>query len=843
MAEITDMKLAFTNKKKPEVMQYKKAYEKHWKNISVAHPERFEPAHNKGLTIKQVNDRIDNYFVNYVRKGTIKSVRSILISNICTFYNLLALIIGVILIWNMAVLGDHLPPEERMGISNLLFLGIFGANIIIGIVQELRSKFTLERLSIIASAKVSVLRESKKYVVLPEDVVLDDVVMLETGNQIQADGILLHGAIEVNESLLTGESVPVQKNKGDEIFAGSFVVSGTGSYRVNKIGKDNYIQTMAKSVSKYTTPKSELLSTLRYLIKTIGGIIFLLTILLIVAQLVGMTVVTDSNISRLIIQTSGAILGMIPAGMFLLTSLALAVGVINLSKANTWVRELYCIETLARVNTLCLDKTGTITDGTMKIVDVIEIKPDSKKFHLRQVISSMLYALGDNNQTSVAMKDYFGQECIFKAKQILPFSSARKLSAVTFNSEIGTYTIGAPEFMFKDMSQKLGDVVTKLASQGYRVLAIGKSKGEIKNEEVSLAIEPVALITLQDTIRREAPRTIKWFRDNGVDIRIISGDNPITVSEVAKRVGVEGAEKFISLHGLSPLEVRAAAKTYTVFGRVTPEQKLLLIKEFKSNGRMVAMTGDGINDILALKEADCSIAMASGSEAVRNVSQLVLMDSNFASMPKVVLEGRRVVNNIQKSSSLYLFKTFFTIMLTIVCLVMRDGIYFFDTSNLLLLEAFVIGVPSVMLALERNSQQIKGRFIVHILRNALSSALVVLVFICALLLFQNYGLFGIDTESIFTTLSIYAVILTGFAMLFRMIQPINSYRITMFLSVALVTLLFVWFAPDMFGIAKLNQEVHVLLMLLMLFVAYSLISFFNNALSKIELSTNIKDKI
>ena len=834
MGETTKIRTAFTNKKRSEINAYKQKFTKRWKSNPVNNPIRYNPDPNTGLTADQVSNRIDDCLVNYVKRGTTKSVGSILITNIFTFYNILAIVIAAILIVNMVFLQGDVPEDERMGISSLFFLLIFGANIGIGIFQELRAKFTIEKLTIVASSKVTALREGVAQVIMPEDIVLDDIILLSTGGQIQADGFLLDGAIEVNESLLTGESVPVQKKKGDKLLAGSFVVSGTGRYHVDKIGKNNYIQMVAKDAGRYIAPRSELFNSLKSVIRVIGIIIFVLSLILIATQVVGNSEISGAKISTIITQTSGAILGMIPAGMFLLSSLALAVGVINLGKENTWVRELYCIEMLARVNTLCLDKTGTITDGTMKVIDVISIKSEGKKFDLKKVMSSMLFALDDNNQTSVALKDYFGQEYIYKCKKILSFSSARKMSAVTFNANLGTFVMGAPEFIFQNISNKLNSVITKFASQGYRVLAIGRSKAEIKDDNLPDDIAPIALITLQDNIRREAPQTIKWFADNGVDIRIISGDSPITVSEVARRAGVIGAEKYISLYGLSPIEIRAAAKEYTVFGRVTPEQKLLLIKEFKNNGRTVAMTGDGVNDILALREADCSIAMASGSEAARNVSQLVLLDSNFSSMPKVVLEGGRVVNNVQKSSSLFLFKTLFTIMLACLCIFTNHGEYFFDTSNLLILECFIIGVPAFMLALEHNSQQINGKFLFNILKNAFSSAIVVVLFVGVLQIFRLFGLFNL--EEICNTMYIYVALTVGFAMLYRMVRPVNPYRGIMYLVMVGVALFLVIDFPGWFGMKTLTEEVHILLVIIMAFAAYALISLFDGLLSRIKLS-------
>ncbi|MBS7401256.1 MAG: HAD-IC family P-type ATPase [Eubacteriales bacterium] len=839
----------FTNQSRATVSAYKRKFNKTWKKTPPTNPERFKPNLKIGLTAVQVKSRIDDCLVNYVKRGTTKSIGAILFTNICTFYNLLALIIGAILIYTMLVLQPQIPAEYFTKDANgarlinpiqptsLLFLVIFGINMLIGIVQELRAKFTIEKLTLVASSRVTALREGQKQVLYPADLVLDDIVLLSAGGQIQADGVLLDGVVEVNESLLTGESVPVQKKPGDRLLAGSFIVSGSGKYHVERIGKDNYIQTVANTAGRYVAPRSELFKSLKSIIKVIGVFIAILTMALITMQIITVENLAPHNVLKIITQTSGAILGMIPAGMFLLSSMALMVGVVNLGKENTWVRELYCIEMLARVNTLCLDKTGTITDGTMKVIDVVAIKNEGKKMDFKRVMSSMLFALEDNNQTSLALKDYFGQECTYKVRKILPFSSARKMSAVTFGAGLGTFVMGAPEFIFNDMSAKLNIVINKLTSQGYRVLGVGRCAGEIKDDALTGNVSPVALITLQDNIRREAPQTIKWFADNGVDIRIISGDNPITVSEVARRAGVVGSEKYISLHGLSNNEVRTAAKEYTIFGRVTPEQKLLLIKEFKNNGRMVAMTGDGVNDILALREADCSIAMASGSEAARNVSQLVLLDSNFSSMPKVVLEGRRVVNNVQKSSSLFLFKTLLTIMLTIVCVFFNEGLYFFDTTNLLILESMVIGIPGFMLALERNSQQIKGKFMFNIIKTSLSAAIVAVLFVVALMIFRFFDIFDLSSDDIFRTMTVYAVLTTGFAMLYRMIRPVNVFRGIMFVVMVVLSLFLIGYFPDLFGMIKLTNEVHYLMVMLMAFMGYALTALFDGLLSQIKLST------
>ncbi|MDR0384381.1 MAG: HAD-IC family P-type ATPase [Christensenellaceae bacterium] len=851
----------FTDKDNRAISKYKRKYNKFWSKNPTINPSIFKPNPNEGLTEKQVESRVNDCLTNYTRRGSTKSVFNILFTNLFSFFNLLCFGVAGILTWNILTNSEIDPKTgvpEGGDWGNLLFMLIIIANILIGIIQELRAKYSIERLTLVAASKAKVIRGGRELSLSLDDIVLNDVVVLTNGAQIPADGVILDGVIEVNESLLTGESSAIQKKVGDKVWGGSFVSSGTARYMTKKIGRDNYIAAIAKGASRYSRPKSELLNALNTIIKAVGVVIVILgavQIMRLIATDKGIIKPGDEfSISKAISNIGGNIIGMIPAGMFLLTSLALAVGVINLAKSNTLVQELFCIEMLARVDLLCLDKTGTITDGTMKVVDVVEIN-NKTEYTLREIISSMLFALEDNNLTSAALQDYFGHEGIIKHRDILPFSSARKLSAVTFN-ELGTYVLGAPEFVLKDMSDKTSSQISRFISQGYRVLALGHSKGKINGNELPAEIKPTAIITIQDNIRKDAHQTLKWFRDSGVGIRVISGDNPITVSEVAKRAGVDGADKFISLQGLSPSEVRSAANLYTVFGRVTPEQKLILIKEFKSSGRKVAMTGDGVNDILALKEADCSIAMANGSEAARNVSHLVLMDSSFSSMPKVVEEGRRVVNNVQKSSSLFLFKTFFTILLTVFCIAVNyQSIYLFNPKNLMLLEYLIIGIPCFALALERNNQPIEGKFILNIIKNAFSGAIVVLLNIALLYVFKIANLLYVDDKN-FLTLSIYATLYTGFAMLFKMIQPVNTYRGVLIVSMLILFSISIWYMKEFFGIETLGlvekildenkvvideiidstkATVNLLLVIIMAETSFGALQFINNLLSKMKL--------
>ncbi|MCL2621600.1 MAG: HAD-IC family P-type ATPase, partial [Firmicutes bacterium] len=527
---------------------------------------------------------------------------------------------------------------------------------------------------------------------------------------------------------------------------------------------------------------------------------------------------------------AGAVVGMLPAGMFLLTSVALAVGVINLAKSNTLVQELYCIEMLARVDVLCLDKTGTITDGSMKVCDVVEVKNPSD-YTIREIVASMLFALKDNNQTAIALGNHFDRVQILKATQVLPFSSQRKLSAVSFEKE-GTYILGAPEFVLKEAFEKVDEKINRFVSQGYRVLILARAPGAIKNNAIPDGVKPIAIITIRDHVRAEAPNTIAWFRNNGVDVKVISGDNPITVSEVAKRAGIEGADRYISLDGMSNNEVRDAVSKYNIFGRVTPEQKLIIIKELKHLGKTVAMTGDGVNDILALREADCSIAMAAGSEAARNVSHLVLLDSNFASMPKVVNEGRRVVNNVQKTSSLFLTKTLFIMMLAIFTVSL--GIKFMlEPRQLLLLEMFVIGIPSFVLALELNNQIIKGRFLANVLKNAFSGALVMFLSIASVYILWQFDILSL-TDTTFTTMAIYITTIVGLLVLLKVASPLNIYRgILLCVMISLITLALIYFSW-FFGMKALGL-VEALILIIIIQLSFPVMSQLNKALASIRL--------
>lgn len=740
----------------------------------IKYPRYYDTDLFVGLTSEIVEQRKENNLVNKVSDGKGKTVMGIIFSNFFTFFNMLYFVITILFI----VLKSY---------DNLMFLTTIIPNLIIGIIQEIKAKRMMDKLSLMSAPTTTVIRDGEKLEIPVSEVVLDDIIFYTAGKQICADSIVLEGFIEVNESLLTGEADAILKQPGDLLLSGSFVVSGMAVARVDKVGKDNYIEKLSKDAKMYLKPRSEILRSLNGIIKFVS---------LIIIPLAVMTYLTSSaNAPRDylgflnkqgIIKAASSMLAMIPAGLFLLTSMALFVSVIRLARVKTLVQELYCIEMLARVNMLCLDKTGTITDGTMRVTDCIEIK-NPTDYTIREIIGSMMQTFEETNPTADALINYFEKNTVLKATDKIPFSSKRKFSAVTFG-DIGTFVLGAPEFVLTSGFDRIAAKVERYAAQGNRVLLLGLTKSKVKPDETPRGVTPVCLIILEDHIRDDAIETIEYFKQNGVDIKVISGDNPVTVSKIALRAGIEGAERYISLAGLTDDEVRDSVFEYNVFGRVSPEQKRILIKTLKEHKKTVAMTGDGVNDILALKEADCSIAMASGSEAARYVSHLVLMDSNFSSMPRVVQEGRRVINNIQKTSTLYLVKTLFSILLTIMYIILgtQTGAirmsYPFSAKNLYLIEWFAIGIPSFFLALQPNRELVQGKFLPNVVKSVLPGALTVVI----LHLLLNFirilpGFEGLHANNaVFTTI---LTIVTTAVMLFVLLQssqPLNWWRKTIF---------------------------------------------------------------
>ena len=747
--------------------------------------ERYNPDVKTGLSTADVELRQMAGMANVTDTGSTKSVPGIIFSNLFTFFNFLNFSIAA---WLISVGSE---------VTNLLFLVVITLNLVIGIVQEIRAKKTIDRLSLLSAPTANVVRNSDELEVAVTDVVLDDIFVLSSGRQITADAVVRKGALEVDESLLTGESDPIPKNEGDPLFSGSYVVSGHAWAQVSAVGRDIYIQKLTSQAKKYKKPKSDLLGSLKLIIRLVGAIILPLAGTLFFMMWENSTL----GYREIVMSTSGAMIGMIPSGLFLLTSMALAVGVIRLSQNNTLVQELYCIEMLARVDTLCLDKTGTITDGTMSVKGVIEYD-NPTTLSLKQIISGMLNAQGDQNLTSEALIERFGTGRRIRHKATIPFSSARKFSAVHFD-RYGVFALGAPEFVLDDDTYgTIEKDVERHASEGMRVLVLAHSDGTIEGHTIEGALSPVALIMIEDTIRPDAGETIEYFKTYGVEIKVISGDNPATVARISQRAGVEGADNYISLDGMADKEVVRAASRHTVFGRVSPHQKKLLIESMKNNGRTVAMTGDGVNDILALKEADTSIAMASGSEAARNVAHLVLLDSNFSSMPKVVSEGRRVINNVQRVSALFLTKTIFSFLLALIAIA-RRGVYPIEPRQLLLIDWLVIGLPAFLLALEPNTRLVTGSFLKNVMKSALPAALVVVI--NSLVIFALAPALDMGTIEI-STLVVISATVTSLSLLYRVSVPFNTMRIILFTLMVSLFILAVTFIPFFFKFAPFYPQ-------------------------------------
>lgn len=753
---------------------------------------RYFPDLNIGLTKQQLENRKLAGLVNKTKQNSGKSYFTIFFENICTFFNLIWAVVFVALLAVKAY-------------TDLLFIIVILLNTTIAIIQEIKAKITVEKLSYVTAPKIRVVRDGKEEKVIATKLCLDDIVKLFAGNQIPTDCILKQGSCEVNESMLTGESQPIKKNVGDTLFAGSFIISGGCVAQVDRVGKDSYIQTVAKEAKKFKSPQSNLFKDINSLVKYIGIIILPLAGLMFLNNYFAYGRVLDEAIAK----TCGSITGMVPAGMFLLITIALSLGVIKLGKKKTLVQDIYSIEMLARTNVLCLDKTGTITDGTMRVCEHINLKQVGMVPN-EMAISNILNTQMSNNQTSNAMLLFYKKTNELFVTQNIEFSSQRKFTATSFEG-VGTYAIGAPEFIHVGaLDEKLENIIFQKTNEGKRVLMLAYSPEQIVKNELPYYMEPMALIVLEDHIREDAIDTINWFKSNGVKIKIISGDNPYTVANIAKRVGVENADACVSLEGLSIQEVEKLANDFTVFGRVTPEQKHALVKALKKSGNTVAMTGDGVNDSLALKEADCSIAMADGSEVARNLSNIVLLDSKFSSLPSVVKEGRQVINNVQQSSTLFLMKTVFTLLLSLVAIVTRSP-YPFSPSQLLLTEMFVIGLPSVILAIQPNDKLITGDFSSQVLKRALPNGLLMLFNAIVVIALNNFGFLSAGE---FSTLSTLVLIGTGFVNLCHLCVPFNVIRtICVCLSGGLILIASVALG-NFFGITECTFKVLMIFVIL-----------------------------
>ena len=758
-----------------------------------------------GLTDAEVRQRIEQGLVNHNSDIKSKSIKRIVLENLITPFNILNFVLAVLIL----IVGSY---------KNLLFMGVIICNIFIGTVQEIRAKKTIDKLSLIAEPKAHVIRNGIKQEIAIHDIVMDDITFLGAGNQVCSDAVVIEGECEVNESLLTGESEPVLKQPGDHLLSGSFIISGNCHARVEHVGKDNYAAQITDNAKYVKKPNSEIMRWTNRIIKYIGFTLIPVGIALFCKQVF----ISHQGFNDAIVGVVAALIGMIPEGLILLTSVVFAVSIIRLSQHKTLVQELYCIETLARVDVLCLDKTGTITEGTMEVTDVLLLHNTTNE-ELNIALGSLIHALEDDNPTFNAVKTYCNQYDKLTCNHIVPFSSARKWSGASFD-ENGSYIFGATEFILKD-STPYQEIIEEHSEKGQRVLMLAHSPHQIQDKELPEEIHPMAFLFISDKIRAEAPDTLAYFAEQGVDIKIISGDNAITVANIAKKAGLKTAEQYVDATTLqTPEEIKEAAKKYSVFGRVTPQQKLDLVKALKEQGHTVAMTGDGVNDVLALKESDCSIAMASGSDAARTVSQLVLLDSNFASMPKILKEGRRSINNLQRSSSLFLTKTIFSTINAILFIFLHFD-YPFQPIQLTLISALTIGAPSLILALEPNKERIKGKYIVNVIRKSIPGAMTMVFNIVALAILCSFIQFN-NTE-----ISTLAVMITGFAgllVLLKVSLPFNWIRCALFFTMLGAFIFAIFILKDLFSLASITLPMFYCFLVLagfaiIVFVLFSLL--------------------
>ncbi len=770
-----------------------------------------------GLSVEEVNERFALGQRNTKRKSNLKSVWKIITENLFSYFNMILAIIALLLI-------------SIKSYKNIWFLLIAVLNTLIGIVQELKARATIKNLSLITQKKIDVYRQGFKLEIEKEDLVLGDLFYLDAGDQVIADGEVEDGTISVNESNLTGEADLVIKKAGDKILSGSFIVSGEAYIRATAVGKESYIQQLEAKVQKLSKPKSVILNSLRRLLKLIGIIIIPLGLMtfynvfrnqaniftnaVIIYDYLPDFIKDPRTFTIAVEKMAGAMVAMVPSGLFLLTTITFANSVIRLAKRKTLVQELYSIETLARVDTLCLDKTGTITDGSMA-VEEIEILNTSKinnseleEKEVNIIIASMNKALEDKNQTAMALHEHFGSDSKIEAKKILNFNSQNKYSAAVFMDK--AYALGAPEMVYKGKYTEIRSQVMKHARKGKRVLLLAQI-GDIKKDKISGKVSPMALIVINDNVRDSAVATIQKFTDADVNVKVISGDNEITVAEIAKKAGVIGAKKYISMEKVTDEQIEEVALEYNVFGRVSPNQKKLLIQALQDHDKKVCMIGDGVNDILALKQADVSVALASGTDASRNISHLVLLDNNFSTLPDVVNHGRQIVSNMEKASVLYLVKTLYTIILTFL-LLLTSKVYPFEPIHMFVVETFIIGVPSFFIALEPNHQMFKGHFLKNVMKNVVPGALIIVANIVAVYFFSNV-FYNINDE--ISTVAIMAVTFAYWMVLVNMCRPLNKRRTLLIIFSALASLISFISFSNFFNLTALSTISFLLLLLLM----------------------------
>lgn len=777
----------------------------------------------KGLTKEEVAKRVEQGLVNQTDISTDKTTKEIILSNTLTYFNLIFLVITILLI----LVGSF---------RNLTFLPIIIGNTLIGIVQEIRAKRTLEKMSILNAPHADVIRDGKLQQILSEELVKDDVILLTAGKQICADAVVIEGNVQVNESLLTGEADEVEKTSGSPLLSGSFVVSGQCYARLEKVGNESYISKLSMEAKAMGSgEQSEMIRSINMIVKWVGIVIIPIGVILFLQS----HFVNDETIRRSVTSTVAAILGMIPEGLYLLTTVALALSTMNLAKRKVLLHDMKSIETLARVDVLCVDKTGTITEPDMRVKEVIISKdarnPIKSTEEFKTLLTDYIAASQDNNATMEALRNYAedAEDVRFAGTHRVPlnrlaFSSSLKYGGITFQD--GIYLLGAPEFIMRADYASIENEVTPYTENGNRVLLLGKYEGSsIANGLIDKVI-PLGFVTLANPIRKNAVKTFEYFKAQDVQIKVISGDNPKTVSEIAAKAGIEHAENYVDATTLdTSAKIRNAVEQYTVFGRVTPKQKQKLVQALQKKGHTVAMTGDGVNDILAMKDADCSVAMASGSEAASQAAQVVLLDSDFAHMPDVVYEGRRVVNNVQRSASLFLVKNIFSLLMSLFSAIFMMT-YPLEPAQVSLISMFTIGIPGFLLALEPNKDRIKGNFLTNVMLKALPAGITDAVVVAALVICGD--VFSLPADSIGTVATM-VLSVVGFMILFKISEPLNKMKYGI-IALNIVGLIFSgFFLKKVFALADLSN-ICILLMVVFGFAAESLFRYLTLLVEKAQ---------
>ena len=754
--------------------------------------ERIAADPQSGLSAEQVKRRFAQGENNYKVESSTLSVPEIVRSNVCTYFNLVFAVIAVLL----AIVGAW---------SDMLFLPIIVANTCIGIIQEVHSKKVLDKLSILNAPHAVVIRDGKRQEIPADQLVLDDIVEFSAGSQIPADAKVVSGELQVNESLITGESDEIEKREGDSLLSGSFVVSGKACARLEKVGKDSYISKLTLQATKSKKgEQSEMIRSLNYLIMVMGIIIIPIGIALFVQSFIYNEGTFHDSITGMV----AAIIGMIPEGLYLLTSVALAVSSVRLAQKKVLIHDMKCIETLARVNVLCVDKTGTITEPGMHVYD-FSVLDGADQLEISQLLADFVAAQEKDNATMEALKAHFSNGSGMRAREVYSFSSETKYSGAVMNDG-KSYVIGAPEFVLRGQFAQYQEQIATYSSKGYRVLVFAQYEGTLDRKPLTEPVLPLCFVMLANPIRKGAKETFTYFAENDVDIKVISGDNPLTVSVIAAEAGIVGAERFVDASTLKEKEdYYRAVEEYTVFGRVTPSQKRMLVQALKEHKKTVAMTGDGVNDVLALKDADCSVAMASGSEAASNVAQLVLLDSDFSRMPSVVAEGRRVVNNIERTAALYIVKNIFSMLLAIFSVILMLD-YPLEPSQVSLISMFTIGIPSFVLALEPNKELIRGHFLTNVLVRALPAGLTDFIVVSGLVIFCRE--FQVDLDCLSTSCTI-LVAIVGFMILHRIARPMNTGHIVMLVGVIAGWILCMLFGRCFFGITEISKQCEMLMVI------------------------------